>query len=225
MKKAISLLLALVLCLSLCACGGGNGDTPDIPETTESPTETTAPEVTVLTKEEMLEQATEVQAHEIDNTSHENLALAKQNYCNTVLKVTGQIARIAEDHIELGTGWYVVDVYLPIDELVTLQANQQVTIVGQTTESIEKDSNGMSHYQMPTAYFVTDRFDIRCVVQTAGIKLINAEGKQLDGIRTVHWAEGVDKSQYTWQEVTISAKCIYNSMTAKWEYHDASIVE
>ena len=37
MKKAISLLLALVMCLSLCACGGGN----DTPKTTEAPTETT----------------------------------------------------------------------------------------------------------------------------------------------------------------------------------------
>lgn len=35
MKKAISLLLALVLCLSLCACGGSNTDTP---ETTQAPT-------------------------------------------------------------------------------------------------------------------------------------------------------------------------------------------
>ena len=36
MKKAISLLLAFVLCLSLCACGGGN-DAP----ATEAPTEKT----------------------------------------------------------------------------------------------------------------------------------------------------------------------------------------
>lgn len=36
MKKEFSLILALVLCLSLCACGGGNSDTPDIPETTEA---------------------------------------------------------------------------------------------------------------------------------------------------------------------------------------------
>lgn len=38
MKKALSLLLALVMCLSLCACGGGN-ETPETPEaTTEAPT-------------------------------------------------------------------------------------------------------------------------------------------------------------------------------------------
>ena len=39
MKKAISLLLALVLCLSLCACGGGESNTPNTPETTETPTD------------------------------------------------------------------------------------------------------------------------------------------------------------------------------------------
>ena len=37
MKKAISLLLALVMCLSLCACGGGN-DTPEKTEATQAPT-------------------------------------------------------------------------------------------------------------------------------------------------------------------------------------------
>ena len=221
MKKAISLLLALVLCLSLCACGSGN----DTPETTEAPTETTSPEVTVMTKEEMLEQALEAQLHEVENEFHENLAKAKQEYCNKVLKLTGRIANIAEDHIELGTGWYTVDVYLPIEDLITLQTQQQVTIVGQTTDVIEKDSNEISHLEMPTAYFVTDRYDIRCVIQTSGIKLVDAEGKQLDGIRTCRWAEGVDKSQYNWQEVTISAKIVYDYVTSQWEYYDATIVE
>ena len=36
MKKALSLILALVMCLSLCACGGGS-DTPDTPKATEPP--------------------------------------------------------------------------------------------------------------------------------------------------------------------------------------------
>ena len=39
MKKAISLLLALVMCLSLCACGGGN----DTPVATEAPAQSIAP--------------------------------------------------------------------------------------------------------------------------------------------------------------------------------------
>ena len=36
MKKAISLLLALVLCLSLCACGGGNSEDADLNETAKA---------------------------------------------------------------------------------------------------------------------------------------------------------------------------------------------
>ena len=44
MKKALSLILALVMCLSLCACGGGNdpADTPATEETKSSTTEATA---------------------------------------------------------------------------------------------------------------------------------------------------------------------------------------
>ena len=43
MKKATSLLLALILCLSLCACGSGN----NVPETTETPT-ITEPQYTTV---------------------------------------------------------------------------------------------------------------------------------------------------------------------------------
>lgn len=46
MKKALPLILALVLCLSLCACGGGN----DTPETTEAPTEATQVPTTEATE-------------------------------------------------------------------------------------------------------------------------------------------------------------------------------
>lgn len=41
MKKALSILLVLVMCLSLCACGGGESNTSNTPETTEAPTEKT----------------------------------------------------------------------------------------------------------------------------------------------------------------------------------------
>ena len=49
MKRVLSLMLALMLCFSLCACGGGENNTTNAPETTEaSVTETTeapAPEI------------------------------------------------------------------------------------------------------------------------------------------------------------------------------------
>lgn len=38
MKKALSLILALVMCLSMCACGGANNtESPETPKTTEAP--------------------------------------------------------------------------------------------------------------------------------------------------------------------------------------------
>jgi len=52
MKKALSLLLALVMCLSLCACGGGSSgenNTTNTPETTEAP----KPETTEAPKPEI----------------------------------------------------------------------------------------------------------------------------------------------------------------------------
>ena len=45
MKRALSLILALVLCLSLCACGSGGKET--------TPPETTVPETTVSSKEKL----------------------------------------------------------------------------------------------------------------------------------------------------------------------------
>ena len=54
MKKAISLLLALVMCLSLCACGGGN-DAPNTPETTEATQAPTAEATEVSTEPETIE--------------------------------------------------------------------------------------------------------------------------------------------------------------------------
>ena len=42
MKKALSLILALVMCLSLCACGGGN---PSIPTNNEATQNTTSEDI------------------------------------------------------------------------------------------------------------------------------------------------------------------------------------
>ena len=147
-----------------------------------------------------------------------------QDYCNKILQVNGQITQIAEEYVVISSGDYAIDVYLPLEELITLTLYQQVIIVGETTDEIVKAGFG-GHYQMPVAYLVRDRYNIRCVIQTNGIKLVGADGTQLDGIRHCRWAEGVDKSQYDWQEVTISAKIIYDTPIREPIYHDATIVE
>ena len=49
MKKALSLILALVMCLSLCACGGVSNRETNAPETTEAPVTTEAPKPEIPT--------------------------------------------------------------------------------------------------------------------------------------------------------------------------------
>ncbi len=218
MKRTISLIMALVLCLLMCACGGGN----DTLDTTETPTETTAPTETEMTKAEMLASALQVQIHEINNASVENLAKAKMDYCDKVLEIKGQISKIAEDYVVIGNADYVVNVYLPLEELATLQAFQQVTIVGQTTDAIIKSGFG-GHYQMRIAYLVTDRYEFEGVIQTAGIKIYGPDGTLLDGIRHLKWDESVTNKPEFGERVTISAKCAEESNG--WVYYDAILVE
>lgn len=138
MKKAISLLLALVLCLSLCACGGGNSDTPDTPETTE----TTAPEEVKMSKDEMLNVAVPLTREEIDK-SISNVAFAKSLIGNTYT-FGGEVFSVAEDHAVItfyitdeqgayGTAANVMvaNLYLPLEELISLENQQRLSFVGQ----------------------------------------------------------------------------------------------
>lgn len=134
MKKIIALFLAAIMCLSLIACGGNNA-----PETNETPTETTAPEEVKMSKDEMLAIAEEYTAGDIQNDSIENIARAKQKYCNKTILLSGTVRNIQEDYIELSAMYsanYIIDVYLPIDELVMLEQGQYITVVGTTTDEI-----------------------------------------------------------------------------------------
>ena len=167
MKRTISLLLALVLCLSLCACGGSNSDTPEA-------TEATAPEIKVMTKEEMLEQAVAVDQTAINNVSFENIVKAKSLYCNAVLLLEGTIFEIKEDHIEVGISDWLVDVYLPIEDMINLRNQQKILVVGQTNDTIEETTwtyDGYSgtthHYSMPNAYLVQDKFEVTGKIHSA----------------------------------------------------------
>ena len=229
MKKAISLVLALVMCLSLCACGGGN-DTPDT-------TDTNAPEEAVPTKEELLAQALAVDYTTINNDSFENLAKAKSLYCNATLKLDGVVCEIKEDHVRIGNGMsWGVSVYLPAEELIDLEKWQRIVVVGKTTDEIIEEANftgTLSLYQMPEAYLVDDYFEYQVTLKGKNESYEGAWNILLGNssyANLVYFADGVDLSSYNTssngnpgEDITILAKSKFDNYSS-WVYYDATII-
>ena len=128
-------------------------------------------EESIPTKEEMLETAKFVSVSYLNTATRDNLAKAKQSYCNQVLEVYGEIYSIEEDHIVLSGGDYYrdvfIDIYLPLEELLEMERFQWATFVGLTTDSIEKKEEKLAgytfnytYYKMENAYFVNNTKEI-----------------------------------------------------------------
>ena len=184
-----------------------------------------------MTKDELLAVAEECKVGTMWNDAVENLAKAKQTYCDKNLAVTGQIGMIAEDHIVLGDGYSgILKVYLPLEELVNLEKDYLVTVVGHTTNEVEYQEpvyplGETIFYSMENAYIVevTDpshvRVQVTGVIQTAGIK--PNDSSKIYGVK---FADGYNKDDYMWQEVTIDAVKV-TSDSGIITYEDAIVVE
>ncbi len=243
MKKLLALMLAAALALSLVACGGGggtgdnntpsggNGDTTstDTPSGGGEDSETEEP---VMTKEEMLQVAEEVSWTDIQNASVKNIASAKQQYCDKVMQLDGKIWSIEEDHIVIGgTGdKYLVDVYLPLDEIITLENQQIITVVGKTTdeivnttENVAEYSFDFSYYQMPNAYLVKDTVEWNCKTRGPSMNddydwIVEFENSNI--LHHVYFSDSVDITTLGLaMELKLSGKQIDNNL------HDAIIIE
>ena len=235
MKRVLSLLLALVMCLSLCACGGGN----DTPETTVP--ETTVPEPMVLSKDEMLAAAEVVTLSQIEIDINSNILKAKQLYCDKVLKVTGIVVSVQEDYVEVGidtsVDGVVIDVHLPIEELLLLEKRQAVTIVGTTNDVVNETSSGSmmglewvkTHFTMPEAYLVNDTFEVSG--KLFGINQSNAPAFNFDDgtsvTKLLYFADGVDLSAISsTSEITVKGKFfLAGPQNDTYVIRDAIIVE
>ena len=123
MKKALSLLLALVMCLSLCACGGGN----DTPKTTEAPTEATEAQ---LSKEELIANAIKTDVMTLQSAAGANRLKAKQDYCNKPIIVTGKAISVNEEYVRICDSQASVYAYLAVDELMEVTTGKNITVVG-----------------------------------------------------------------------------------------------
>ena len=219
MKKTISLLLALVMCLSLCACGGRN----DAPETS---VETTAPEEVKMSKDEMLNVAIPLTRDDLDK-SISNIAFAKTLIGNTYT-FGGEVYSVAEDHavvtfhITDEKGAYgtaanvmVANLYLPLDELVSLENQQGLNFVGQLEDvgTHEESIPGWGTETVTDMVFkniaiVSDRFErtgtLRSRNASYGEDAWNIKFPDSDYLGVVHFRD--DVSAYQGKEITYSYK-------------------
>ena len=167
-KKCISLLMAVVLRLSLVACGS-NMQTKSEPKG-EIQTESSQTETEVETKlsiEEMIAQAEEVKVSAMNNDCMNNVAKAKQTYCNKVIKTSAYVYTVNEDHVVLAcskeSGAQVcIAAYLSNEDIVNVESSSVITVVGTISTIENRDFNwgGMTvnypHYVMDIAYLVEE---------------------------------------------------------------------
>ena len=222
MKKAISLLLVLAMCLSLCACGGGN----DTPETTEAPTKPTVPEEVKMTKDEMLNVAVPLTREEIDK-SISNVAFAKSLIGNTYT-FGGEVFSVAEDHAVItfyitdeqgayGTAANVMvaNLYLPLEELISLENQQRLSFVGQLNDVTTHDetipdwgTQTVVNLVFKSVAIVSDRFEATGKLHSQnasyGEDAWNIKFPNSDYLSVVHFRD--DVSAYKGQEITYSYK-------------------
>lgn len=244
MKKLLALILAAALALSLVACGGGSGagdnNTPSggngDATSTDTPSGGGEDNTPSMTKEEMLEQAIECTAGEIAVETGNNIAKAKQTYCEKTLSIYGWIFEIGTDHITISGGDTNFEVYLPEEDIVNLESRQYVTIVGNTGAEIREEQiapdipQNVYIYEVSPAYLVADRYERTGIPKSKNddypgawnVEFPDSNNPKL--LRLVYFDDSIDVSQYEGKQITFSAKIFPNS-NWKNEYHDAIIIE
>ena len=147
MKRATSLLLAIVLCLSLCACGGGNGNVAE----------------GKLSKEELLSSAKVFNRNTYMDDCRANLLRAEEKYVGKIFKLTGVVKEINVDSCVLYN-----DVIVPLDKdtLKKLTVDKSICIVGRVGEIKHEEitmqaglGTATTHYYylvMDQAYYLGD---------------------------------------------------------------------
>ena len=233
MKKLIALLLAAILCLSLAACGSS----PDASGNNDASQTESEETKTQLSKEELLTQAKEADANNINNECYENFIKAKNDYCNQTLQLKGIIKTFGDNYVELAGFYgaqYIIDVYMPVEEMLNLQAGQSIVVVGQTTDEIKEETENIagfpwdtSHFQMPVAYLVKDTVEVEGILKGPNTSYVPAFNIEIGGsnyLKLIYFKENVDLNALEFgQKIKFSAKAI--NKNDSWEYRDAEIIE
>lgn len=133
MKKFISLLLALIMMLSLCACGGGETTPSSTPaqDGNTTPEQDATPEVTTITKDEMLETAENLDIEVIYKAVSVNKVRAEEKYLGNTYVIKGIVKEIGNNYVDITMTGGTIRTYLPTDDIKLLSTMEWVEIVGE----------------------------------------------------------------------------------------------
>lgn len=257
MKKSIALLLACVCVFVLTSCAGNAGkydkyeelidflDAGDYQSAvdyverlagTASAGEASASN-SILSKEDMLAQATVVDRVTMGEDFASNRVRAKKTYCNRIVQIEGYIG-IGEDHVSMSIGgfWYI-DIYLPQEEILLLDTHQKVVVVGELSDSVTEekpDTTSVSNQYlcMPTAYLVQDKFEVTGKVWGKDDKsdaFFFFVPPSANYGTHIWFADGVDTKEYTsgQHKITVLTKVfqVYGTTKIDEYYTDAVPIE
>lgn len=133
MKKTISLILAFVLCLSLCACGG----------------EASSARKT-QTVDELLSNAIRIEIRSFLKQCDDNVVKASNEFEGKNCIIEGFVSEINKDSIRISNEYLYVNVYLSTEEIIELQTEQYIEVVG-TLENLEYDAYKGAFADLKTA--------------------------------------------------------------------------
>jgi len=139
MKKALSLILELVLCMSLCACGGSEtvNNTTDTVNTVQDAAPVVEPKATIKTRDGNTETLT---SSELCAIYFENQAKYSSKYQTADATVTGTVESVSEHleyfgntrkmvyDIKLKEGWEIIVLAECHKEVIELSAGDKVRV-------------------------------------------------------------------------------------------------
>lgn len=145
MKKLLVLVLSFVLLLSLCACGGGTAsqETPQNSDTSTDASLDNTDEMAdneIPSLDELLTTAVELDGYTFFQEYESNKVKLSSQYEGKSCLVAGIIDGIENDHIIVTDSNLKVNVYIPTEEIIDLEKNQYVEVVG-ILENIDYEQN------------------------------------------------------------------------------------
>ena len=219
-KRLFALLLAAMLPLALTACGG---DTSSGNKDEVSASSSAASEASEKSKDEMLEQAETTTFSELLTALQENKLRAQDTYVGNVYTYTECVTAIEEDYAELSGS---VKVYLPKEDLMSLNVNEVIRVVG-TIDSLDlietsQMVNGFDFsspapaVEMKPAYYIDNQFEVTGPVEMRYMMLVELSGNVVDqtglasawlfemssNMGTVNLEEAIPVEHHTGQNIT-----------------------